>query len=536
MARLHEYQGKELLRKFGIAVPSGVAVRTPQEALVAAERLGGAAVVKAQVWITSRAAQGAIRLTETPQEAAQAAAEMLGRRFAGFAVEHVLIEQRVAVQRELFLSILIDDEARRPVLLLAGLGGSGIEETLQAHPEQVGQVRFSVLRGLRGHEARGAARRAGLTGKLLGAVGSVAEKAARAFLECECRSLEINPLAVAAGGAVVALDCRIAVDDYAVFRHPELGIEIARELSRPPTALDRIAYDVEKNDYRGTFYFIELETDRRPDVRYVGFHGAGGGGSMMSMDALKSEGFEPANFTDTSGNPPASKVYRAARILLAQQGLVGYFGSGSGVASQEQDNQARGLVKAFLEAPLRVPAVVRLGGNREDEAVALLEAYTRTLPVPVEGYKSVDSAGRCAARLRHLVEHPEEWRPAQPLPARPEPNATYSFPTVTGGTVAFDDELCLRCEDHPCVAACKPQILSVSEGTVRLNIGVDEARGGKCIECFACEQECAFHAAGAIRITMPIPGLQEYQTKVADAVGPQPGPAPQNRDADPAPI
>jgi succinyl-CoA synthetase beta subunit len=510
MARLHEYQGKDLLRKFGIAVPDGAAVSTPEEAREQAERLGGRCVVKAQAWITSRAAQGAIRFVETSEEAARAATQMLGQSFAGFAVERVLVEQRLSLKRELFLSILVDDEARRPLLLLAGVGGSGIEEILQSHPERVGRATFSAVRGLRGHEARSAARKAGLSGKMLGAVGAVAEKAARLFLACECRSLEINPLVVTEEGAIVALDCRIAIDDYAVFRHPELGIEIARELSRPPTRLDRIAYDAEKNDYRGTFYFIELETERKEGVRYVGFHGAGGGGSMMSMDALKSEGFEPANFTDTSGNPPASKVYRAARVILAQKGIVGYFGSGSGVASQEQDNQARGLVKAFLEAPLEVPAVVRLGGNREDEAVAILEGYTQSLPVPVEGYKSKDPASKCAARLRELVEHPAAWRPAQPLPTRSEPHPTYSFPTVTGGTVAFDDELCLRCPDQPCVPACKPQILSVRDGTVRLNISLEEARSGKCIECFACEQECFFHAQGAIRITMPIPGLAEY--------------------------
>jgi ferredoxin len=187
------------------------------------------------------------------------------------------------------------------------------------------------------------------------------------------------------------------------------------------------------------------------------------------------------------------------------------------VASQEQDQQARGLVKAFLEAPLRVPAVVRLGGNREDAAVAILERYTRSLDVPVEGYKSSDPASRCAARLRELVEHPQAWRPAQPVPARPQPRATYSFPTVTGGTVAFDDELCLRCPDHPCVPACKPQILSIQDDRIRLNISLDEARSGKCTECFACEQECYFHALGAIRITMPIPGLEDAAARPTEA-------------------
>ena len=517
MARLHEYQAKELLRKFGIGVPPGAAVTSAKEAEGIVSRLGGPMVVKAQAWITSRASKGAIRFADSPEQAYQAASEMLGLNLGGFTVDRVLIEQRVSIKQEMFLSILVDDEKRRPMLLLSAVGGSGIEEILLAHPERVAKQSFSAVRGLQGHEARSAARRCGLSGKVLGAVGSLAEKAAKLFLELECRSVEINPLVLADDGKLLALDCRIAVDDYAVFRHPELGIEIARELPRPPTELERIAYDVEKNDYRGTFYFIQLETDVRRGQRLVGFHGAGGGGSMMSMDALKGEGLEPANFTDTSGNPPASKVYRAARIILAQSGIDGYFGSGSGVASQEQYHSARGLVKAFLETPLRVPAVVRLGGNCEDEAVDILQNYTASLPVPVEGYKSGDSAAACARRLREMLEHPEDWGQAEATPQRPKPNVSYSFPTVTGGEIAFDDERCLQCKDHPCIPACKPQILSLEGKTVRLNISLEEARSGKCTECLACEQECYFHAEGAIRITLPIPGLDEYLAKAPRA-------------------
>ena len=153
----------------------------------------------------------------------------------------------------------------------------------------------------------------------------------------EARSLEINPLVTTTDGRVIAADCRMTIDDYAVFRHPELGIEIARELDHPPAPLERIAYQIEQADHRGTFYFAQLNTTATPGSKgLVGFHGAGGGGSMMSMDAIMAEGYSIANFTDTSGNPSAAKVYRAARIILSQPGIVGYFGSGSGVASQEQ--------------------------------------------------------------------------------------------------------------------------------------------------------------------------------------------------------
>ena len=115
-----------------------------------------------------------------------------------------------------------------------------------------------------------------------------------------------------ANGSLLAADCRFTVDDYAVFRHKELDIEIAREMDRPPTELERIAYQVEADDYRGTFFFLQLTEDFDKGERVVGFHGAGGGGSMMSMDAILSRDYRLANFVDTSGNPPASKVYRAA--------------------------------------------------------------------------------------------------------------------------------------------------------------------------------------------------------------------------------
>src|SRR5437870_6496288 len=135
----------------------------------------------------------------------------------------------------------------------------------------------------------------------------------------------------------------------------------------------------------------------------IGFHGAGGGGSMMAMDAVLNERFTIANFTDTSGNPSAAKVYRAARIILSQPGLVGYFGSGSGVASQEQFWSAYGLAKAFWEMNLDIPAVIRLGGNSEDRAVEILARMSKLLRAPVEGYRKTDTPAFIASRFADLV-------------------------------------------------------------------------------------------------------------------------------------
>jgi len=368
--------------------------------------------------------------------------------------------------------------------------------------------------GLRDFEARNIIRKTGIAGPLQNKLAGVAVKLYKVARKYEARSAEINPLVMLESGDIVACDCRIAVDDYAVFRHPDLGIEIAREFGHPPTELDKIAYNVEKNDYRGTFYFIELARGYQKGEGYIGFHGAGGGGSMMSMDALAKRGYKIANFTDTSGNPPASKVYRAAKIILSQPNIDGYFGSGSGVASQEQFHSARGLVKAFREENLSVPTVIRLGGNMEDLAIDILEKYTKDLPAPVEGYKKDDPADYCAERMKALLA---EYKPPVEKPQpRPKPKAEkpYTFKTITG-SVTYDHQVCLTCESKICIKTCVPQILKLEDGMPVLAISEEEAAKGKCTECLACEVECAAQGAGGGYVDLPIDGLVEYRKKNA---------------------
>ena len=329
------------------------------------------------------------------------AAALLGMQFGHFTDTEVLVERAVDIAHELFVSLALDDETRAPVLLLDVDGGSGIEQRAgRVHRLPVdcatGVEQRAILDTLRGSPIERVHH-----DKLAAAIGAIVDLAAR----CEAGSLEVNPLVVTAEGEVVAADCRMTIDDYAVFRHPELGIEIARELDHPATDLERWAYQVEQQDHRGTFFFAQLPADGASGSRgLIGFHGAGGGGSMMSMDAVSRVGFQLANFCDTSGNPSASKVYRAARIILAQPGLVGYFGSGSGVASQEQYHSAYGLAKAFVELGLSIPAVIRLGGNGEDRAVEILQAIGELLPATVLGYRKDDPPAFVADRFAELVE------------------------------------------------------------------------------------------------------------------------------------
>jgi succinyl-CoA synthetase beta subunit len=509
MARLHEYQGKALLKDAGIRIPKGGAAQTLEVVKHLAEEIGGPVVVKAQAWVTGRAGMGAIHFADNPHEAAEAARAILGMQIKGFDVDTVMVEEKLTIEREFYAGVIVDDQAKAPLLIFSSVGGSGIEEIAQAHPESIVQHTLDIQRGFSDHEARNLVRRAGLHGKLLLEMSNLLVRLVGVAQQYDARAAEINPIVLTHEGRVYAADCRITVDDYAVYRHPDLGIEIAREFDRPPTPLERIAWAVEKNDYRGTFYFIQMEQDYEKGDGAIGFHGAGGGGSMMSMDAVLNRGYKLANFVDTSGNPPASKVYRAARIILAQPGIDGYFASGSGVASQEQFHSARGLVKAFMEVPLDVPAVIRLGGNAEERAIAILERAADEIPAPVEGYGKDDTPDFCAERLDELIKAAETRRTIRQPSPKAEPLEPYIFDTVTGGKVILDHAACRDCTNQVCIESCVPRILKLEDGVPVLNISPEQASKGGCIECLACEIECYFEGNRGGRVLLPIPGLDE---------------------------
>jgi succinyl-CoA synthetase beta subunit len=511
MARLHEYQSKALLKRYGLPIPAGRPAHSTAEVRQIAAQLDRQVVVKAQVWVTGRANLGAVRFADTPDEAAAASAAILGTAIEGFVVDTVLVEEKLDIEREFYGGVIIDDMAQAPVVIFSSIGGTGIEEIAAASPGAVARHTVDIRTGLADYEARNLVRRTGINGKLQLQLGDVLTKLYAVARQYDARAAEINPIVLTADGKLIAADCRITVDDYAVYRHPELGIEIAREFDRPPTELEKIAWQVEAGDYRGTFYFIQLEQGFAKGEGVIGFHGAGGGGSMMSMDAVLNRGYKLANFVDTSGNPPASKVYRAARIILSQPGLEGYFASGSGVASQEQFHSARGLVKAFMEELLAIPAVIRLGGNAEKQAIAILEQAQAEIPAPVEAYGKDDTPDFCAERLQTLIG---EYEPlVDPTPSLPnvKPEKPYTFETITGGTVTLDHAACLECQTKVCIETCVPKILSLKDDVPVLNITREAAKKGGCIECLACEIECYFDGNRGGHIHLPISGLAEYR-------------------------
>jgi len=504
MARLHEYQGKAILTASGFKIPRGRAASNADEAVAAAKELGGEVVVKIQAWMTGRAGIGGVAFAKKPDEVREHAARMLAMKVGQFPVEAVLVEEKIDIDREFFLSFAVDDAARAPMIIFAAGGGTGIEDRATS----THRIPCDVNREPLDSAVNEAVSSSDLSPKHGTQLAEWIRKLFAAARSVEARSLEINPLVLTKSGEFVAADCRITIDDYAVARHPELGIEIAREFDHPPTPLERVAYAVEQNDHRGTFYFAQLATAAPKGSKgLVGFHGAGGGGSMMSMDAIANAGFTIANFTDTSGNPSASKVYRAARIILAQPDLVGYFGSGSGVASQEQYWSAYGLAKAFWELDLDIPAVIRLGGNTEDRAVDILHRMSKLLRAPIEGYRKTDTPATIAERFAELVGNAEaNWKPRAPhTPKFIKDSSATTFP-VKSGRVWIDTTRWPQ---------SRSAIETHSDGLIVERNGApapslpDEEFATKDSELLACDVECRLAGIDGFYLELDIPGLNE---------------------------
>ena len=503
MVKLVEFKGKQALKACGMKIPGGMLVTDISQA----QECPVPCVLKAQALVTGRKAKGLVRFAHTREQLDAHLNDLLGQKVGAFTVESVLVEELIEIEREMFAAVILDDRSHRPVVIFSSLGGSGVEEIAREHPEAVAKLEVDFDRDLQDFEARDLVRRAGISGKPQVKLGMALVQLYKAFRKVEARSMEINPIVLTTDGNVWACDCHLTVDDYAVFRHPELEVKIARELDHPATDLEMIAFNVEKSDYRGTFYFMQLEQDFNKGEGFVGFHGAGGGGSMMSMDGLSSCGYRIANFTDTSGNPPASKVYRAAKIILQQKNIDGYFASGSGVASQEQFHSARGFVKAFRELDLNVPAVIRLGGNKEDVAIEILNKYCAELNAPLEAYGKDDSARFCAERLKAMIDQPaREKREVRPIHNPDPPKDPCSFETVTG-RVTIDNAKLTPEGRKAIIESCAPGILEEKDGRVELNIPAEDAKKGKCTECLACEIASFEEGCNAVRIDLPIAGL-----------------------------
>ncbi len=409
MAKFLEFQGKEYFKKSGIPIPAGSVAKTPEEAVEVARGIGKPVVVKAQVLVGGRGKAGGIKLAATPEEAGEMARQILGMTIKGLVVKQVLVEEQLDIAQEFYAGLIINSaqDVRGPVLMFSPEGGMDIESV---PADKIATLNVDVIKGLMIHDTLDMAVSMGVKGSALRPLAEVVLKLYNAFRKNDCRTLEINPLVLTTDGKVLAADCRMEADDQALFRHPEFGIKIGREFLKEPTDFELMGWSFEANDFRGTSYLAEMASpEELRQGGYVGYHGIGGGAAMLGMDALNKVGIKVADYADTSGNPTASKVYRAVKLIMSQPNIEGYFLAGFMMANQEQWHHAHGVVKALREElPKRpgFPVVLLLCGNKEKEAQEILKEGLAEFGSRVEIYdrERVYDAKFIGGRVKALVE------------------------------------------------------------------------------------------------------------------------------------
>ncbi len=360
--KIHEYQAKEVMARFGVAVPEGRVVSAPEEARKAYDELSTElCVVKAQIHAGGRGKGGGVKLVRSADEAQDAAAAILGKALIthqtgpeGKVVNKVWVEEGSNIERELYMAITVDRTSRAAVLMASSEGGTEIEEVAEKTPEKIFKEVIDPGFGLQGYQARKLAFKLGLAGASFKNAIKVMMNLARLFDELDCSIAEINPLVVTKEGQVLALDGKMNFDDNGLFRHPEI-VEYRDLTEEDPKEVVASEQDLS---------YIALDGN-------IGCMVNGAGLAMSTMDVIKLEGGQPANFLDVGGSVTKEQVVEAFKILISDQHvkaiLVNIFG---GIA--KCDVIAQGVVDAVKEVHLEVPLVVRLEGTNVEKGREIL--------------------------------------------------------------------------------------------------------------------------------------------------------------------
>lgn len=350
---VHEYQAKQLLKKYGVKVPDGYPALSVEEAVDAGKKLGGPVwVVKSQIHAGGRGKGGGVKVVKSLDEVQKEAQRMLGMQLVthqtgpqGQKVRRLYIEQGCDIAKELYLSVLMDRNTSRVTFVASTEGGMDIEEVAEKHPEKIQKVSIDPVAGFQGFHARKLAFGLGLEGTALKAAQSLMASMYKAFIELDVTMLEINPLVVTKQGDVMALDAKMDFDDNALFRHPDVAAMRDEDEEDPQ---ERLAKDNELS-------YVRLEGN-------IGCMVNGAGLAMSTMDIIKLHGGQPANFLDVGGGATKERVTAAFKIILSDpnvQGiLVNIFGG-----IMRCDIIAEGVIAAAKEVSLKVPLVVRLEGT-----------------------------------------------------------------------------------------------------------------------------------------------------------------------------
>jgi succinyl-CoA synthetase beta subunit len=360
--KIHEYQAKGILAKFGVPVPRGEVIFKKDEARAAAEKLGTkVVVVKAQIHAGGRGKAGGVKLAKSPAEAASLAEKMLGMKLVtpqtgeeGRIVHRLLIEEGLDIKRELYLSILVDRTEGAPVFMASAAGGMEIEEVAKTNPEAILRETIYPATGMQPYHARKIAFGLGLAPELLGVAVPFFQSLYRAFIETDASLLEINPCVVTGDGRLIALDAKVNFDDNALYRHPEF--KELRDLD------EETPLEVEASKFK--LNYIKLDGN-------VGCMVNGAGLAMATMDIIKLSGGSPANFLDVGGGASEEQVKNAFRILLSDPNVKAVFVNIFG-GILRCDVLASGVVNAAKELKFKVPVVVRMEGTNVKQGQEIL--------------------------------------------------------------------------------------------------------------------------------------------------------------------
>lgn len=385
---IHEHQGKDIFREYGVPVPDGETCFSAAEAQAAAQRLGGELwVVKAQIHAGGRGKGGGVKLVRSPAEAGTTAGQMIGMRLItpqtgaqGREVRRILVEKGASISAELYLSLVVDRTAQKVVAIASSRGGVDIEEVAANEPEEIHKLWIEPGQGVDVAAALAMAGKIGLGAGLNGLFADLLGKLHDCFMERDASLIEINPLIVTNDGRLIALDAKMDFDDNALYRHPE--IEQLRDQDEEDP--------IEREAAQHGLSYISLNGD-------IGCMVNGAGLAMATMDIIKLCGGEPANFLDVGGGASKEMVGEAFKLMLANPGinsiLVNIFGG-----IMHCDVIAEGVVGAAADMSLSVPLVVRLEGTNVERGRAILSASGLTITAAADmedaARKAVDAAAR----------------------------------------------------------------------------------------------------------------------------------------------
>ena len=360
--KIHEYQAKQILIRYGVKIPEGKVAHNSPEAYEIARQLGGTVAVKAQIHAGGRGKGGGIKIAKSPEEAEETARKLIGSKLVtpqtgdeGKVVQRVLIEEGLNIQREFYLGIVIDRSQQKLVFMASREGGVEIEEVARTSPDLILKETIQPGIGWQSFQARKIAFGLGLNAKTVGKASRLMSALYRAFEETDASMVEVNPLVLTEEGELYALDAKMSFDDNALDRHPEI-VEMRDLSEEDPT-------EIEASRHR--LSYIKLDGD-------VGCMVNGAGLAMATMDIIKMAGGSPANFLDVGGGANLEQVKNAFRILLLDENLkavlINIFG---GIV--RCDVVAEGVVQAVKEEGVKVPVVVRLEGTNVEKGREILK-------------------------------------------------------------------------------------------------------------------------------------------------------------------